>query len=90
VTASGHRVRSEHGRGDWPVDEVEGDEGRWRCRVAVGGNETWACAVRCRIWRVVPTSPTSSDRVVLSRHRPEAPYGRRLSATPKVLGAPSA
>jgi hypothetical protein len=27
VTASGHRVRSEHERGDWPVDEVEGDEG---------------------------------------------------------------
>lgn len=27
VTASGHRVRSEHERCDWPLDEVEGDKG---------------------------------------------------------------
>jgi hypothetical protein len=27
VTASGHRVRSEHERCDWPVDEIEGNEG---------------------------------------------------------------
>jgi hypothetical protein len=67
----------------WPACKV-----RWRCRVAVGGNATWAYAVRCRIWRVVPTSPTSSDRVVLSRHRPSSAIRETVLGDPEGSWGP--